>query len=59
MNATGNGWLVAGGLLLIAVAVTTAIASRQHLQEPPTDTEPAAEPAVEPIIEREPAASGS
>jgi hypothetical protein len=43
MSKDGHGWLIIGGLLIIAIGIATAITSRHHHGDPPaTDTEPAA-----------------
>jgi hypothetical protein len=46
MSKDGHGWLIIGGLLIIAIGIATAITSRRHHDEhPATDTEPAAPPS--------------
>jgi hypothetical protein len=43
MGKDGHGWLIIGGLLIIAIGIATAITSRrQHGEHAATDTEPAA-----------------
>jgi hypothetical protein len=43
MSKDGHGWLIIGGLLIVAIGIATAITSRRHHSEQAaTDTEPAA-----------------